>query len=152
MSEEFLSPFVLNYSSSSFFFLPQSLNPSPPAPRDATAMLTHPQMLVASPVFALSLFLEVEVLDTLLLASGVDVAFGVLVGVFVGCVVGIVVGAVVGVVVGAVVGVTVGVSVGVTVGVSVGVTVGVSVGVTVGVSVGVGVGSSADFFQVKLRS
>ena len=76
-------------------------------------MLTHPQMLVASPVFALSLFLEVEVLDTLLLASGVDVAFGVLVGVFVGCVVGIVVGAVVGVVVGAVVGVTVGVSVGV---------------------------------------
>ena len=60
-------------------------------------MLTHPQMLVASPVFALSLFLEVEVLDTLLLASGVDVAFGVLVGVFVGCVVGIVVGAVVGV-------------------------------------------------------
>ena len=64
--------------------------------------------------------------------------------VFVGCVVGIVVGAVVGVVVGAVVGVTVGVSVGVT--------VGVSVGVTVGVSVGVGVGSSADFFQVKLRS
>ena len=81
-------------------------------------MLTHPQMLVASPVFALSLFLEVEVLDTLLLASGVDVAFGVLVGVFVGCVVGIVVGAVVGVVVGAVVGVTVGVSVGVTVGVS----------------------------------
>lgn len=99
-------------------------------------MLTHPQMLVASPVFALSLFLEVEVLDTLLLASGVDVAFGVLVGVFVGCVVGIVVGAVVGVVVGAVVGVT----------------VGVSVGVTVGVSVGVGVGSSADLFQVKLRS
>lgn len=93
-------------------------------------MLTHPQMLVASPVFALSLFLEVEVLDTLLLASGVDVAFGVLVGVFVGCVVGIVVGAVVGVVVGAVVGATVGVSVGVTVGVSVGVTVGVSVGVT----------------------
>ena len=88
----------------------------------------------------------------LLLASGVDVAFGVLVGVFVGCVVGIVVGAVVGVVVGAVVGVTVGVSVGVTVGVSVGVTVGVSVGVTVGVSVGVGVGSSADLFQVKLRS
>ena len=87
---------------------------------------------------------EVEVLDTLLLASGVDVAFGALVGVFVGCVVGIVVGAVVGVVVGAVVGVTVGVSVGVT--------VGVSVGVTVGVSVGVGVGSSADFFQVKLRS
>ena len=104
MSEEFLSYFVLNYSSSSFFFLPRSLNPSPPAPRDATAMLTHPQMLVASPVFALSLFLEVEVLDTLLLASGVDVAFGVLVGVFVGCVVGIVVGAVVGVVVGAVVG------------------------------------------------
>ena len=96
MSEEFLSYFVLNYSSSSFFFLPRSLNPSPPAPRDATAMLTHPQMLVASPVFALSLFLEVEVLDTLLLASGVDVAFGVLVGVFVGCVVGIVVGAVVG--------------------------------------------------------
>ena len=92
MSEEFLSPFVLNYSSSSFFFLPRSLNPSPPAPRDATAMLTHPQMLVASPVFALSLFLEVEVLDTLLLASGVDVAFGVLVWVFVGCVVGIVVG------------------------------------------------------------
>ena len=46
-------------------------------------MLTHPQMLVASPVFALSLFLEVEVLDTLLLASGVDVAFGVLGGVFV---------------------------------------------------------------------
>ena len=151
MSEEFLSHFVLNYSSSSFFFLPRSLNPSPPAPRDATAMLTHPQMLVASPVFALSLFLEVEVLDTLLLASGVDVAFGVLVGVFVGCVVGIVVGAVVGVVVGAVVGVTVGVSVGVTVGVSVGVTVGVSVGVTVGVSVGVGVGSSADFFQVRRR-
>ena len=39
MSEEFLSYFVLNYSSSSFFFLPRSLNPSPPAPRDATAML-----------------------------------------------------------------------------------------------------------------
>ncbi len=135
-----------------FVFLSAAEFESKSAGTKRTAMLTHPQMLVASPVFALSLFLEVEVLDTLLLASGVDVAFGVLVGVFVGCVVGIVVGAVVGVVVGAVVGVTVGVSVGVTVGVSVGVTVGVSVGVTVGVSVGVGVGSSADFFQVKLRS
>lgn len=149
--EEFLSYFVLNYSSSSFFFLPQRLNHKSAGTKRCNCH-AYPSPDVGSITgLALSLFLEVEVLDTLLLASGVDVAFGVLVGVFVGCVVGIVVGAVVGVVVGAVVGVTVGVSVGVTVGVSVGVTVGVSVGVTVGVSVGVGVGSSADFFQVKLK-
>ena len=44
-------------------------------------MLTHPQMLVTSPVFALSLFLEVDVLDTLLLASGVEVAAATAAGV-----------------------------------------------------------------------
>lgn len=109
-------------------------------------MLTHPQMFVISPVFALLLFLAVDVLDTPLLASGAVVVFGVVVGfvdgVFVGCVVGVSVGA------------AVGVLVGVTVGVSVGVTVGVSVGVTLGVSVGAGVGSSPafPFFQVKVRS
>ena len=134
------------YSSSSFFFFPRSFSPSPPTPREATAMLTHPQMFVISPVFALLLFLAVDVLDTPLLASGAVVVFGVVVGfvdgVFVGCVVGVSVGA------------AVGVLVGVTVGVSVGVTVGVSVGVTLGVSVGAGVGSSPafPFFQVKVRS
>ena len=97
-------------------------------------MLTHPQMFVTSPVFALLLFLAVDVLDTPLLASGAVVVFGVVVGVvdgvFVGCVVGVSVGA------------------------TVGVSVGVSVGVTLGVSVGAGVGSSPGFpfFQVKVRS